>query len=320
MRRILVTIVMLSALLMSVFFPLTTQAAEKKIAIMSVGPSLLAKENLMGFLPRLREIAPDVKVTLKMEMANMGDAEKVFREFESNMDGIVFLRSNGTEFLAKTNPKIPCFVGTGTNPKFLGAIQNLESPEGNITGVTYYFPYERHFDTIKKLFPNVKSVVLLMDKSHPSVPVEQKETREQCEKAGIEYNEILATNGADLLQQVGQLADKVNLFIIANHDMVVRETPKLREIGHAKKIPIYSYADVPLKLGAAVGTLAREKTLGGMLADSVVDVVVKGKPVSQVPVKFDPEPQVTINETEMDFFGFKAPPSILTKARIIRPE
>jgi ABC-type uncharacterized transport system substrate-binding protein len=57
-----------------------------------------------------------------------------------------------------------------------------------------------------------------------------------------------------------------------------------------------------------------------MLADSVVDVVVKGKPVSQVPVKTDPKPQLFINEAESQFFGLKLTPDVLRDATIVRKQ
>ena len=106
-----------------------SEAADKKIAIMSVGPSPAVQNAVRGFLPApSKELAPDVKVTLKIGLEDMNVGEKVFRELESDMDVIAFLRSNGCQFLATANPKIPCFVGVTTNPQFLGAVNNLEAP------------------------------------------------------------------------------------------------------------------------------------------------------------------------------------------------
>ncbi len=318
MKRAKLGILILLTILGAWAVPENLSASGKKIAVMWMGESLPARVNLRGLLPRIKEVAPDLEVTVKMDLENKQAAEKLFRELESTMNGIVFLRTSGAEFLATASPKIPCFVGATNNPEFLGTIKNLNAPEGNVTGVTYYIPYDQRFEAIKKIFPTVKSVCLLMQKDHPSVMIERKGTSEQCEKLGIAYHEVVAGNREELIRGAKEAASKVDLFIIANHTLVEKETPELLKVSHGEKKPIFSYADAPIEMGALVGLAAREELLGRLLADSVIDVVVKGKSVSQVPVKMDPDPQLTFNEAGMEFFGLKLSPAILAKARIVK--
>jgi len=79
-------------------------AHAKEIAVIWVGKSLMTNNLVMGFLPRMRELAPDCKVTLFRELKDLDEAGKIFRECESKMDGIVFLRSSGAEFLSMNKP------------------------------------------------------------------------------------------------------------------------------------------------------------------------------------------------------------------------
>lgn len=269
-------------------------------------------------LASARELAPDLKVTLKPGLKDMNVAEQVFRKFEAQTDGIVFLRTSGAKFLARAGPRIPCFVGDTNNPEFFGTIRNLFAPEGNITGVTYYIPYETRLRAIMALFPSTNSVGLLMEAGHPGVPIEREGTREQCKQLGIQYHEIIAGSDPELLQGVEELASKVDLFIIASHNLVQRNTPGLVKISRSKRIPIFAYAMIPLKMGAVAGVAAREDLLGRLLAETVVDVVVQGRPISRVPVKVDPEPRIGINEKEMDYFGLKLSPQVLRKVRLVK--
>jgi putative ABC transport system substrate-binding protein len=73
-----------------------------------------------------------------------------------------------------------------------------------------------------------------------------------------------------------------------------------------------------VKSGAVAGVAADDFKLGGMLAESVVDVVVKGKPVSQVPVKIDPDPRISVNESIMRTLGLTFPDTIMKKAEIVK--
>lgn len=292
-------------------------AAEKKIAIMWVGKAEQCNLWTRYFLARLKTVAPDMKVTLKMDLPDMATGEKVFRELESQMDGIVFLRSNGAKFLGKANPKVPCFVGNTNNPQELGTIQNLDAPEGNITGATHYLPFDKRFAAIKTLFPNAKRIGLLLEKGHPGSLIDQKGTREQCEKLGLEYHEFTAANKDELLKGAKDMVGKVDVIIMSSTAVVHDHTEDLVPICRAAKIPLLAYADSPVARGALASVGARPEVMGAKLADMVVDVVVKGKPVSQEPVAMDPDPRISLNEEAMEALALKLPPSVLRQARIV---
>ncbi len=150
----------------------TTISEAKEIAVIWDTKSAMVNELMMGFLATMRNLAPDLKITMYRERPNMEEAKKVFHDSEPKVDGIVFLRSSGAEYLASVTPKVPCFIGACNNPMDLGVIKNLSAPEGKVTGVTYFIPYSERFKIIKGLFPNVKSVALLMEAGHPSGPIE----------------------------------------------------------------------------------------------------------------------------------------------------
>ncbi|MBI4961674.1 MAG: hypothetical protein HY913_00200 [Desulfomonile tiedjei] len=294
-----------------------SMAQAKEIAVIWDTKSAMVTNVTMGFLPALRSLAPDLKVTLYRELKDMEEAKRVFHEEELKVDGIVFLRSSGAEYLAKVQPKVPCFVGASNNPKELGVIQNLNAPEGKVTGVTYFIPYERRFEIIMSLFPNIKSVALLVEKGHPSGPIEQAGTQQQCRLLGLNYSEVVASNLDELVQGARKLG-KVDLIIIANTRVVMDNITSLLPIFNATKTPMFSFADKPVKSGAVAGIAADDFKLGAMLAESVVDVLIKGKPISQVPVKMDPQPKLTINEAMMTGLGLKFPDEILKAATVLR--
>jgi putative ABC transport system substrate-binding protein len=295
----------------------TATADQKEIAVIWEGKSRMTTNVAMGLLPGLRQLAPDLKVTLYRELKDIQAAE-IFRECEPKVDGIVFLRSSGAQFLATVDPKVPCFVGGCNNPAELGTIKNLNAPEGKITGVTYFIPYEKRFEIIKSLFPNTKRIALLVEKGHASTPIEQQGTREQCDRLGITYNEVVASNLNELLDGTRRLLGSVDLFIISSTRLVMDNIVNLLPVLNPAKIPTFSFAEEPVKAGAVAGVAADDAKLGRFLAESVVDVVVKGKPVAQVPVKTDTDPRISINEPMMNSLGLKFPDALLKKAELVR--
>jgi putative ABC transport system substrate-binding protein len=296
----------------------TAVAATKYVAIIWEGKSEMTNRTAMGFLATLRTLAPEVEVKQYRHLKNMQEAQEVFQESEKTMDGIVFLRSSGAQFLATVNPKVPCFVGGCNNPAELGVIKNLQAPEGKITGVTYFIPYEKRFEIIKSLFPSVRSVGILVEQGHPSGPIDAQGTREQCQRLGINYEEVLATNLNTLIEGAKRVAPKVDLIVISSTRLAMDSVSNLLSVLNSTKTPMFSYADAPVRSAAVAGIAADDIKLGGLLAESVVDVLIKGKPISQVPVKMDLDPKICINEAMMKGLGLKFPDAILKRAELVR--
>jgi putative ABC transport system substrate-binding protein len=209
-------------------------------------------------------------------------------------------------------------VGATNNPLYLGAVNSLSAPQRNVTGVTYFIPYENRFRVIKSLFPDIKSLALLVQNGHPSAPIDQQGTKAQCRLLNIAYHEVVVSTPEELIQKAGDLADKVDLFVIGNQALIIDNTVSLLAVSNKSKTPIFSYADKAVKSGAVAGLSADDWKLGTMLADSVIAVVVNGKPVSSVPVKMDPEPKLLINKAMMGSLGLSFPPDVLTKAEVIQ--
>ena len=298
----------------------TSQAAEKRVVLMWVGQAGMAKRVASGFIQRMKEIAPNVQIVQHRELPNMQRGEELFSQYQTQADGIVFLRSNGAEFLGRlsTPPKVPCFVGGCNNPQELGTIKNLNAPEGMITGVTYFIPYEKRFQVIKQLFPNLKSVGILLQKGYPAALIDQQGTRAECARLGIAYNEVVAENLSQLVDGAKQLTGKVDLFIVSSTALILDNLMSLLLVANPAKLPIFSYGADRAEKGATAELAADDERLGAMLADSVTDVVVNKKPISQVPVKMDPNPQLIINEGQMGVLGLKFPAAILKNAKMVK--
>jgi putative tryptophan/tyrosine transport system substrate-binding protein len=313
-------IIALSILLVMSLGNTASRATDKKLVLMWVGQAGMAKRVASGFVQRMKETASNVEIVQHRELGSMSQGQQVFKESETSADGIVFLRSNGAEFLGHLDspPKVPCFVGGCNNPLELGAIKNLNAPEGMITGVTYSIPFEKRFEVIKQLFPGIKSVGLLLQKGHSAAVIDQQGTKEQCARNGIAYNEVLAENLSQLVDGTKQLSGKVDVFILSSTALVLDNLMSLLAITNPAKKPIFSYAADRAEKGATAELAADDEKLGKMLADSVVDVVVNKKPISQVPVKTDPNPQLIINEGQMRALGLNFSDAILKNARLVK--
>ena len=290
-------------------------AKSLNVGVAWTGKSGMSNRVLAGFEAQLKEVAPSARLEMHKELESMEDLAKVVEKFQAEKDGMVILRSNGAEWLGKNPPTIPTFIGGCNNPTQLGAVKNMSAPEGNITGVTYYLPADTQFEVFKALLSRLDSVLLLMEKGHPSSAIDEKDTRAACAKFGVKYTGVLCANDDEILAAVRGAVGKVSAMIIGNQGLVLDATPKIVEA--AGKTPVLAYTAAPVKQGALGGMVADDDRLGRMLAESLAEVLVKGKAVRDVPVKMDPKPTFYINAKTAERIGIEVPFSVLETAKII---
>jgi putative ABC transport system substrate-binding protein len=301
--------------LMGSFFSNTVVAADIQVGLAWVGKSGMANRVSEGLVTGVAELAPQIKLEVHKELQSLDDLKEVVDRFQKEKKAMVILRSNGAEWLGKNPPSLPTFIGGCNHPKILGAVQNLEQPEGNITGVTYNLPVASQFDVFQAILPELHSVLLLMGKGNPSAMIDQAGTKEVCAKRNIEYKEVMAGSKEEALRAVAEQKEKVSAMIIGNQALVIDITKEIS--GAAGKTPVFSYSSEPVKEGALGGFVADDQKLGRMLAQSLVDVVVKRKAIGTVPVKVDPKPKFYVNAKTAQRIGVEVPFEILQAATVV---
>ena len=289
--------------------------AETPVGLAWVGKSGMAQRVTAGLEKGLAEFGQDIKLESKPELASLDDLAKLIGQWAETKKGQVILRSNGAKWLGANPPAIPSFIGGCNHPSQLGAVKNLDAPEGNITGVTYYLPVDNQFETFKAILPEMKTVLLLCEKGHPSSQIDIKGTKDVCAGLGLELSitEIASKEEAVAAAQAG--AGKVSAIVLGNQAKLIDNAKDI--VAGAGKTPVFSYSSIPVKEGALGGFVADDQKLGYLLAQSVVQVLLKGKAVKDVPVKVDPQPKFFINAKAVERLGVEVPYNIIEAATVI---
>ena len=292
-----------------------TSAIALNIGMAWVGKSGMANRVTQGFEQGIKEFVPDMNIEMHKDLASMDDLAALVGKWAKEKDGQVILRSNGAEWLGENPPSIPTFIGGCNHPAQLGAVKNLEAPEGNITGVTYFLPYEIQFEIFRAILPNMKSVFLYLEKDHPGTPIDLEGTKAVCEKYGIEFSYQIVASPEEAVEAVKANAGKVSAIIQGSQAMLIDNTAA--NVAAAGDTPVLSYTNKPVEAGALGGFVADDVKLGYMLAESLADVLVKGKAIKDVPVKMDPNPKFFVNAKTAERLGVEIPYEILKAATVI---
>ncbi len=290
-------------------------AEEIEVGVAWFAKSGMSNRVVSGMEARLAEIAPQIKLEYRKALPDADALSATMAEFQQTKAGMVIMRSSGTKTAGKFGPSIPTFVGASNHPGHLGVIGNLEHPEGNITGVSYALSAESQFSTFTAVVPGMTSVYLLLEKGHPSSAINDADTKAVCAKLGLDYQAKYLTSVEELEATVAAEAGKHSIFLIGSQSLVMDNTAKI--VALAGKTPVLAYAQKPVKDGALCGLAADDLKLGAYLADSLVDVLVDGKNVSDVPVKFDTKPKLYINAAAAERLGLDISYDILSLAEIV---
>jgi len=308
--RVLVGLVCIMALVWGVGISHATE-----IGLAWVGKSGMAQRVTKGFEKGLSDVAPGISVAYHKELATLDELGELVDQFEKDMAGMVILRSNGAKWLGQNPPSIPTFIGACNNPLELGAIKNMDAPEGNITGVTYFLPVASQFETFQAILPDMKSVLLLYETGHPSAAIDREGTKAVCDSLGLEYREVGVKSKEAAIAAVNTQGGGVSLVIIGNQAVVIDSAKDI--VAAAGDTPVLSFSSGPVKDGALGGFVAEDEKLGYMLAESVAEVLINGKAVRDVPVKVDPRPTFYVHAGTAQRLGIQIPYEVLQAAEII---
>ncbi len=295
------------------FLIITQITSAQKVGVLWVGKSGMTTDVTTAFNDKLLKMAPKIEINYAKELPSMDSAKVVFHQFMEEMDGVVFLRSSGADFLSQQKMTKPGFIGGCNNPVSLKVVNSLStSPNKNITGVTYYIKTAYQFMLFKMAFKEIKSVCLILEKDHPGTLIDKYSTEMICSKSKIKYNEIIASNVDDIKAQIEKVKDKVDIFIIGSEALCMDNAQIISD--HSFPKPAVAYSKTAVKHGALLAYSANDKKLGELLAKSVFDVLVKGKKVSQVPIKTDTKPKVFVNIDTMKKLNLVLPKSVIGSA------
>jgi len=301
----------------SLMFSAMAGAGDIQVGLAWMGKSGSSHRILAVMEEDLKKMAPNIRLEVQAELESEEKLAEVVQRFQKEKAGMIIFRSNGAEWLARNPPSIPTFIGSVNHPGYLNVIKNLDAPEGNITGSSYFIPAKTQFEIFRAIIPDLKSVWLLLEKGHPGSAIDQDQIKKYCGELGIEYNESFSSTREEVLAAVREAVKKGVSAILVGTQAVTFDNAR-DIVAEARKIPTFSFMSPPVKAGVLGGFLSDEDKLMHMLAESVVDVLVKGKAIKDVPVKFDTEPKFILNETTAAKLQMSIPYEILQHATIVK--
>lgn len=299
------------------FFGSATAFAQDKIDIGAawVQKSGATKQLFDAMKTRLAATAPNISIDAQPELATIDELAAASTKFQTEKKAQILLRDSAASWLAKNKPSIPTFVGGVNNIAYYGTVDSMEKPGGNITGVSYYTPMETVLQSFFEILPDSKALTLITRKGHPGSAIDEGEMRKSCDKMKLTCNIVSVDNAAAAVDLIKSGGAKGDFIVQGNQGDLIDATPAM--VDAAGKTPLLALNESAVTKGALAGLVVNLNELGTMLADTIVEVMVKGKPAGSIPVKVDTTPVLMLNMKTAAALGVQVPLNILAAAKVI---
>ncbi len=272
--------------------------------------SALADRMLAEMQSHLSSHAPQIRLEIRPALERLEDLEAAISDFEKTKRAMVILRSTGAKLLGERGVSVPTLVGGVNNPVGLGVAEAMDKPKPNISGVTYYIPAKRKLEAFKLVYPAMNKYLLLVEEGHPSSEIDRQETEADAPPLGLQGTTVYCATVEDGITAIEQAGDDVGV-IIGTQPLMAVPNVAARLVEAAGDRPVFAYSHFAVEGGALAGLVSNDKKLARMLADMLIDLLVHGRPIAEMPFQPDPTPQLRINRKALDRLRTEIPETIL---------
>ena len=168
-----------------------------------------------GLAAKGAEYGVKVNVDYQNAQGDTSTINTICQQFVGNkVDAIVAIATPAAQGAATAvaGTDIPVIFSAVTDPAAAGLVENLEAPEGNITGTSDAIPVEKIFELAAELTPDAESFGLIYNTGEVNSVSVIDETKAYLDAQGISYTEASVASTGDV--QTAALRKKMAVFVL----------------------------------------------------------------------------------------------------------
>lgn len=275
--------------------------------------AILARLNELGYTEETAEI------DYQNAQGDQAALSSICSKFQGDKKDIVIAIGTTTaQAVCGSVKELPVLFSSVTDPVGLGLVESYQKTNQNRTGIANYFPLDDIFKLAFQLTPDIKKIGFIHCSSEYGAAkiIEDAQSILKENYPGVSCKDTVISNSSELSQAVQSMVGKVDAIFVPNDSVVASAMPVLSDIARKNKIPVYVTADSLVMDGGLATVGINYEDLGKMTADTA-DEILKGKPVSEIPVKNIDTFRTVINQSTSDQIALSLPESIASSAQLI---
>jgi putative ABC transport system substrate-binding protein len=260
----------------------------------------------------------NVTMDIRWADGRYGDVAKMAVEVAATKpDLIVAVGGNPVAVAAKqATSTIPVVFGAGADPVKIGLVDNLNRPNGNLTGMTLWANEldAKRLDLLHDMLPKARTVAVLMNPDNPGYEDLLPRTRETAAALGLEIKLLTAAVSSAIERAFQALpAGSVDALAVGADAFLINSRARIVALTNERRLP----AMFPAREFAIDGGLASYGTRWTdmyRILGSYAGRILKGAKPAELPVQRPTTYELVLNLKTARTLGLDLPPLILTRA------
>lgn len=245
---------------------------------------------------------------------DIATASSIAQKFANDdLDLVLGIATPTSQALVKADTTTPIVFTAVTDPVGAGLVKDPAAPAGNVTGVSDLLPMAPTIDLIKQVVPDVKTLGVLYNAGESNSVYLIEEQKKAAQAAGITLVEATASNSSEVKAAADSLVGRVDAISVLTDNTVVSALESVVKVAQENKIPLFAGDTDSVKRGAIAAYSFDYKDLG-MQAGAMAAEILGGKPISEIPVQYAENLQLSINPEAAEKAGITIPESVTAEA------
>ena len=260
----------------------------------------------------------NAKITFQNAQGDMSNITSIVQGFEGDKQdvvvGIATPVAQGAMSLTKSTPVVFSAV---TDPIRAGILTDMNAPDKGMTGTSDAVQIDKIMDLALQISPDVKKVGFIYNPGEDNSVSNLGLLDNYVKEKNLELETVSISTSADLQTAAATLFEKVDMIFVSNDNTVAEAMPILTSEAIKAKKPIYVGAD-SMVMDGGLATVGIDYTDLGKETAKMVDEIIKGKSVEEIPVKvFKDDLFIYVNTDTAAALGIEIPESIKTDKKFV---
>ncbi|QUJ68169.1 ABC transporter substrate-binding protein [Photobacterium sp. GJ3] len=271
-----------------------------KVAVSQIVEHPALDATRQGLLDGLKqkgyEEGKNLEFTYQTAQGNPAIAVQIAKQFVGDQpDVLVGIATPTAQALAAATRSIPVVFTAVTDPVGAKLVRNTEQPERNVTGLSDLSPVGQHVKLIKEILPDAKRIGVVYNPGEANAVALVELLRQSARENGMEVVEGTALKSADVQSAAQIVAGKSDALYAPTDNTVASAVEGLVNAGNQAGIPVIGASTTYIESGA-LAALGFDYYQVGVQTAEYVDALLKGKKVSELPVKVAMGSDLALNE------------------------
>lgn len=274
-----------------------------------------------GFLERLAELGyvegENLTVDLQNAQGEPSNAQTIAQSIAadaSELDLILGIATPSAEALVNLIDDVPILITAVTDPESSHLVVSNEAPGGNVTGTSDLNPIKEQIDLLVRLVPDVENVAVMYAASESNSVFQGELAMNYLAEIGLTGTIYSTPNSNDLQSVIESSIGRVDAWYIPTDNIFASSMSIVRQVAVDAQIPVIAGEVNAMNNGALATVSLDYYTLGVITADMAIEILEEGADPATMPIRYQEDPAIHVNEEFAAEIGLEIPEDILAEA------